>query len=265
LKRLLATAALVCLALFVAWGLTGDPAEVAFDQTLGPPTIDAPLGRDHLGRNLAVRLVHGAYVTLSVTAVVTLFNAVFGTMLGLAAARGPQGLRSVVLRLVDILVAFPTIVVGLMVAATTDPGLMVLVLAAVLVGWTPFTRLAYGLAERLGSEPWIDSAEAVGAGELRVVSRHLLPNMARPLTAHFVLRFSNTLLNLAGLSFLGLGLQPPSPDWGLMVAEGVSYLERRPLLALAPAAAMVVTAVTITSFVGRLEARWDGKTLGASS
>jgi peptide/nickel transport system permease protein len=79
LRRFLVTAALACLAMFMAWGLTGDPAEVAFDRTLTPPAIDAPLGRDHLGRNLAVRLVHGAYVTLSVTAVVTLFNAVFGT------------------------------------------------------------------------------------------------------------------------------------------------------------------------------------------
>jgi peptide/nickel transport system permease protein len=265
LSKILKRVVLALLVLFMAWGLSNDPAAVAFDQTLGPPTLDAPFGRDQLGRNVAVRLVHGAYVTLGLTAGVTLINAFVGTALGLAAARGHRGFRSAVLRVVDILVAFPTIVVGLMVAAVTEPGPMVLVLAAVLVGWTPFTRLSFGLSERLGSELWIESAEAVGAGELRVVCRHLLPNMARPLIAHAVLRFSNTLLNLAGLSFLGLGLQPPTPDWGLMIAEGLAYLERRPLLALAPAAAMVSTAVAVISFVGRLEARWDKSSLRAGS
>lgn len=249
------------LAAILAWGLSGDPVAVDFEQTLTGPTVDAPLGRDHLGRNVAVRLVHGTHVTLGVTAAVTIFNAVIGSALGLAAARSNAAVRGTVLRVVDVLVAFPAMVVGLVVAAATDPGLTVLVLAAVTVGWTPFARLAYGLAVRLGAETWIESARAIGAGELRVVTRHLLPNMARPLSAHLILRFSNTLLNLAGLSFLGLGLQPPTPDWGLMVAEGLPYLERRPLLALAPALAMVVTAVAVTGAAGRLEGRLDARAM----
>jgi peptide/nickel transport system permease protein len=125
-------------------------------------------------------------------------------------------------------------------------------------GWSPFARLAHHLTVRERAREYVEGAVALGAGGVRIAVRHVLPNALRPLVAHACMRFANVLLSIAGLSFLGLGVQPPTPEWGVMLAEGRQFMFSAPELVLLPAAAIVVAATIVTVLGRRLERRWSG-------
>jgi peptide/nickel transport system permease protein len=146
----------------------------------------------------------------------------------------------------------------LVVAAVREPGTGTLLLAVLLTGWTPFARLAHHLTLRERGREYVEGAVAIGAGPIRIAVRHVLPNALRPLVAHACLRFANVLLSIAGLSFLGLGVQPPTPEWGVMLAEGRQFMFLAPQLVLLPATAIVGVATCVTVLGRRLEQRWDG-------
>ncbi len=221
-----------------------------------PPSPTHPLGTDHLGRDVAARLAAGTRLSVGFTVVAVAVCAVIGTGLGMVAGfRGGIAAQALT-RVVDVLVAVPSIVFALVLTAVLSPGTLTLLVAVVVTGWTPFARLALGLTVREAGTDYVRSATALGAGPGRIVFRHILPNAIRPLTAHAFLRFASTLLTIAGLSFLGLGPQPPTPEWGAMLDEARPYLFLRPGLVLAPAAAIVGVALVVT-LVGRaLERRW---------
>lgn len=241
----------------VAVGLRIDPIALDPAGRLAAPSLEHPFGTDHLGRDVLARLVHGAALTLGFTAAAVAVTGVVGTLLGLYAGRRSGVPAQLVLRAVDLLVAVPTVIVGLMLAAVLRPGVGTLMLAVLVTGWTPFARLAYGLARKVGGREYVAAAEALGAGEARILRYHILPNAARPLLAHACLRFANTLLAVAGLSYLGLGAQPPTPEWGAMLAQAQPYLERAPLLVVVPAVAIVVVSLAVARAGRRLESRWD--------
>lgn len=220
------------------------------------PSPAHPLGTDHLGRDVLARIAAGTRISVGFTLLAVAASALIGTAAGmLAGYRGGLAVE-MVQRTVDVLVAVPSIVVALVLASILPPGGGTLLLAVVATGWTPFARLALALTARERGTDYVRGAEALGAGPGRVVARHILPNAIRPLTAHLFLRVASTLLAVAGLSFLGLGPQPPTPEWGAMLDEARPYLFARPGLVLAPAAAVVVVA-TAAVLVGRaLERRW---------
>ncbi|MFP5019258.1 ABC transporter permease [Pseudonocardia phyllosphaerae] len=224
----------------------------------GGPSAEHLLGTDQLGRDVFARLAVGARVSVGFTVLALLLCAVLGTALGTAAAWGGRLVGQVFQRVVDVLVAVPAVLVGLVaIAATPDggPGLGVLLLAIVSVGWLPFARLAYQLVLREKGREYVEGAVAVGAGQVRIVCVHVLPNLARPLLAHLCLRFANILLTVAGLSFLGLGPQPPTPEWGAMIAEGRQYMFAAPQLVLVPSVAVVGTALLVVLLGRDLERR----------
>lgn len=157
--------------------------------------------------------------------------------------------------IVDILVAVPTVLVGLVLAAVLGPGISVLVFAVLVTGWTPFARLAYQLGVRERTAGYVEVSLALGARHGRILARHLLPNTVRPLIAHACLRFANTMLTVAGLSFLGLGAQPPTPEWGAMLADGLNYLYLAPRLVLAPMTTIITVTVLVTILGRTLDRR----------
>jgi peptide/nickel transport system permease protein len=177
-----------------------------------------------------------------------LITAVTGTVIGMLGQRA-------LIRVADLLAALPTILVGLIAAAVLGPGLPSVLAAVCLVGWTPFARQAHHLTVRESGRDYVTAARSLGAGRVRVLARHILPNISGPLLAHVYLRFAGTLLTVSGLSFLGLGAQPPTPEWGAMVAEGRDYLFTAPHLVLAPAAAVVLVATWATVAGRRAERR----------
>lgn len=240
------------LALLVGPAVLPDPAAVDFGALLAGPSTAHPLGADQLGRDLLARLVAGGRLTIGISVLTVLVTGVVGVAVGLAAAATGALGRSV-MRLVDVLAALPVVLFGLLAAVALGPGALSLVVAIGLIGWTPFARQAYLLAVAESSREYVDAAVALGAGPARVLVLHVGRNVAPPLLAHACVRFAGTLLTVSGLSFLGLGVQPPTAEWGAMVAEGREYLFAAPQVVLVPSAAVVLTAGTVLWW-GR---RWD--------
>lgn len=242
------------MAVLVLFGLVPlllpDPVATDFASILAPPSVAHLLGTDHLGRDVAARLFAGGRLTLAIAAGSVAVTGVVGIALGMAAGYRGGAVGRVVLRLVDLLAALPTVLFGLLAAVVQGPGLWSLLGAVWVVGWTPFARQAYQLMVREMGRDYVQGAVAVGAGPTRVVGRHVAPNIAPPLRAHACIRFAGTLLTVSGLSFLGLGVQPPTPEWGAMVAEGRGYLFTAPHVVLAPSLAVVVVS-GLAAFAGR--------------
>lgn len=232
-----------------------DPTANDLAHRFAGPSAEHPLGTDQLGRDLLARLAVGARVSVGFTVVALAACAVLGTGLGVLAGWAGRVAGQLFQRTVDVLVAIPAVLVGLVVVAASGgaPGWWSLLVALVVTGWTPFARLTYQLVVRERSRGYVEGAVAVGAGPGRIAVRHVLPNLARPLGTHLCLRFANVLLTVAGLSFLGLGPQPPTPEWGAMLAEGRQYLFVAPQLVVLPAAAVVGTALLVSALGRGLE------------
>jgi peptide/nickel transport system permease protein len=241
----------------MAWLLPLDPVATDLTDRFAAPSFVHPLGTDHVGRDVFARLADGAWISVGLTAVALAVCAVLGTAAGLLSGYGGGVAAGFVQRGVDVLAAIPTIIVGLVIAAMREPGTATLLLAVLVTGWSPFARLAHHLTLRERAREYVEGAVAIGAGPVRIAVRHVLPNALRPLVAHACMRFANVLLSIAGLSFLGLGVQPPTPEWGVMLAEGRQFMFLAPQLVLVPAAAIVVAATCVTVLGRRLERRWD--------
>lgn len=227
-----------------------DPTGIDLANRLAPPSADAWLGTDHLGRDVLNRLVHGARLSLGLAGVAVIITAVIGLALGIAAARLGGVLEQVVVAAVDLLISLPRVLMALFIAAVLAPGITALLIALVVTGWTTFARLSFGMTRSLSQRDFVKAAVALGGNDLHIARHHLVPNLAGPLGALLCLEFSLTLLSVAGLSFLGIGAQPPAAEWGLMLAGAQPYMERVPLLVLAPAAAIVLAGLAVTA-VGR--------------
>ncbi len=223
------------------WALTHDPEAIDLANRFAGPSRSAPLGTDELGRDLLTRLVHGAFITVGSASAALLATAVIGTLLGTFAAWRGGTAGSALVLVTDSLVAVPEIVVALIVVSILGTNLAALVIAVIALGWLPFARLSFEIVGRLLGADYVVAAQMSGVGPVRFIGLTLLPNAARPLIAHAFLRFPGKLLLLSGLSFLGLGPQPPTSEWGAMLARGVDELERHPLVALVPGIAIVAT------------------------
>lgn len=251
--------ALVLLGVLVVVALLPlDPVANDLSHRFAGPSAAHPLGTDQLGRDVLARLAVGARFSVGFTLVALALCAGIGTALGVLAAWCGRAVGQLFQRTIDVLVAIPAVLIGLVVVAASGgaPGVWSLLVAIVVAGWTPFARLTYQLVVRERAREYVEGAVAVGAGPLRIAFRHVLPNLARPLLSHLCLRFANVLLTVAGLSFLGLGPQPPTPEWGAMLADGRQFLFNAPQLVLLPALAVVGTALLVTSLGRGLERRW---------
>lgn len=250
--------AVLALVLLVAALLPLDAVGNDLANRFAPPSPAHPLGTDQLGRDVLARLAAGTRLSVGFTVVAVALCASIGTAAGMLAGYRGGFAAQALTRVVDVLVAVPSIVLALVLTTLLSPGTTTLLVAVVATGWTPFARLALGLTVREAGTDYVRSATALGAGPGRIVFRHVLPNAIRPLTAHAFLRFAATLLTIAGLSFLGLGPQPPTPEWGAMLDEARPYLFLRPGLVLAPAAAIVGVALAVTLAGRACERRWSG-------
>ncbi|MCX9190366.1 ABC transporter permease [Carbonactinospora thermoautotrophica] len=254
--RLSIAAAAAATAAGVWWVSRHDPVAVDLTQRLADPSWAHPLGRDEHGRDVLARVIAGAGVSGGFALLVLLACATLGTVSGMLAGwRGKlwdQALSAVV----ESLVAVPGVVIGLVFAAAFQPGLATTFAAVTVVGWVPFARLAQQLTRSAMHREYVLATRALGAGTWYVLRRAVLPDIARPLLAHLLLRYPHILMTMAGLSFLGVGVQPPVPEWGLMIAEAQPYLEQEPRLVLAPLAAVLATAGLLARLGSRVEQRW---------
>ena len=224
-----------------------DPLAQNLIGRLAGMTPQHPLGTDELGRDMLARILRGGQLSLGVSAAVTAVTAVIGVALGSIAAQRCGGLLDALLmRLIDILLAFPFLLVALAVAGLAGGGVGGIFIALVLFGWVTHALVSRAETVRVSSGLFVEAARACGATPLRVYTRHVLPNALPPLIVISVVRFSQTLLAIAGLSFLGVGVQPPTPEWGALLSEGMPFVERAPLLLLVPGVAVTLSCLVLT-------------------
>lgn len=220
-------AILVLLILFAAVGLVAtpyDPLEIAPAEKLQPPSSRHLLGTDNLGRDLLSRLMAGARISLSSAVIVLAIAATLGVGLGLLAGYLGGSVDEVVMRVTDVVLAFPALVLALAIAATLGPGLINAMIAVALAWWPWYTRLVRAQVLSFRQQEFVLAAVSVGASPGRVIFRHILPNLAPLIIVQGSMDVGYAILATASLSFVGLGAQPPIPEWGAMIAQARSYL-----------------------------------------
>ncbi len=223
-----------------------DPTEMNMLARLQGPSWQYPLGTDGLGRCILTRLLYGGQISLGVSFLVTIATTLIGSVIGLASAMSSKLVDEAIMRFVDIVLAFPPVILVLVIAGLLKPDLTNLALALIIVGWSPFARLARIQAMVVKQREFVEAAICTGASSLRVAFRHIFPNVLGPLLALSFLRLGFALLSLAGLSFLGLGAQPPTPEWGVMLNEARRYMSIDPLVMLAPGATIFLATLSVS-------------------
>ncbi|MBN1136766.1 MAG: ABC transporter permease [Anaerolineae bacterium] len=250
-----ALAALAWLALVVVASLAAplltpyDPLQMSPKEQFSPPGARHPLGTDLFGRDVAARILYGGRISLGIGLVAVLFAAVPGTALGLIAGyygRWPDRLIS---WLVDVMLSFPSILLALTIVAALGPGIANVVVAVGIAGIPTYTRLVRGQVLSARRQPYVRAAVTVGARDLRILLRHILPNVFGPIVVLATLDVGWAILNASALSFLGLGAQPPIAEWGAMLNEGRGYLRNAPWVTFAPGIAIAL-AVLAVNLVG---------------
>jgi peptide/nickel transport system permease protein len=251
-----------------------DPERVDLMLRFAPPSPAHPLGTDELGRDVLVRLLYGGRISLAVGFAGALACGVVGTVVGLAAGYAGGRLDAVLMRLTDAVIALPVLPL-LIVLAAVDPakiglsagsagadwaGVLRVVVIVALVGWTTVARLVRGSALALRERAFVLSARAQGAGSWRIMTVHILPNLASPLIVATALAAGNTVLLESVLSFLGLGIHPPTPSWGNMLTGAQDLIWSSPALALYPGVLIVLTVVALNLAGDELRDALDPRT-----
>lgn len=226
-----------------------DPLEQDYMQMLLAPSLEHPLGTDRLGRDLLSRVIFGSRYALMVGLGIVLIQSVVGITLGLLA--GYQGgiIDATIMRLVDIMLSMPIVVLGLAVAGVLGGGLLNVIIAIGLIGWRGYTRLIRGEVMSVKENDYIEASRASGASDTRIVLHHIFPNTAASIIVYATLQIPNAILISAALSFLGIGAQPPVPEWGLILSTGRDYLSTAWWIATFPGLAIMLTVLGF-NFVG---------------
>ncbi|MFI7065784.1 ABC transporter permease [Kribbella sp. NPDC050124] len=246
---------IVVVLLLTPWIAPADPTQQDLTQRLAGPSAEHWLGTDQLGRDLLSRLMYGGRFSVTIAGITVAICAVLGTLVGILCARVRGAFDELVMRVCDVLLAFPEMIVAMFVVSILGASKTTLILALVVGGWTPFAKLARGVAIEVDARGFIEAARALGCSRQFIVLRHLLPNSLNPLMAHAALRFGHKLITVGALSYLGLGVQPPAADWGSMLAAAQPFLSQAPHLVVYPGLAIFVTALSVTMIGQGINAR----------
>jgi peptide/nickel transport system permease protein len=218
-----------------------DPNKIDMEARFLPPTLEHPMGTDDFGRDTLSRIMYGARVSLQVGIIAVGIAASVGTFLGLIAGYGGRFPDEVIMRGMDILFAFPAILLAIAILAALGKGITNAMIAIGVVYIPIFARIARGEVLSIRGKEFIEAARASGASGRRIMSRHILPNASGPLIVEISLSLAFAILAEAALSFFGLGTQPPDPSWGRMLSEGRAYFRQSPWMAIFPGLAIMIT------------------------
>ena len=218
--------------------VTQDPTRVNLESRLLVPSFQSPMGTDHLGRDEMSRLVYGARTTLGMASVT--LTIIMAIALGIGALAGYYGgwLDTLLMMLVDLLLAFPSMILAVAMAGILGPSLINVMIAVSVVWWASHARVIRGMVLSVRQREYVVAARAIGASDLRILTQHISRNIMGPFVVLATLDLGWIILGIAGLNFLGLGAQPPTPEWGAMLNDSRSYLQTAPRLLLFPGAAI---------------------------
>lgn len=239
---------LVVVALAAPWLATHDPIIQVMDNRLLPPSAEHWFGTDHLGRDLYSRVVWGARTTLRIAVLVAIIVAPIGLAIGAAAGYLGGWADEILMRVTDVFLAFPGLILALGFAAALGPGINNAIIAIALTAWPPIARLARAEALTVRNSDYIAAVRLQGASTLRIVTRHVAPMCLPSVTVRVTLNMAGVILTAAGLGFLGLGAQPPWPEWGAMVAVGRQFMLDSPWVVAAPGIAIAVISLAFNLF-----------------
>ena len=234
-----------------------DPARQQLADAFSPPTSTYLLGADHLGRDVLSRLLHGARVTLFSAAAVLALAVLIGVAVGAVAGFCAGWVDGLIMRLTDLVLAFPALLLAVAVAGTLGQSLAHVVAALAAVAWAGFARTVRGLVLAARQQEHVVAATALGASRRRIIARHILPNVVGPVLVLASLELGTIILSIAGLNFLGLGVQPPTAEWGAMLRAAQPHLQTDPQLVLYPSAAIVLVVLSANALADRLRNALD--------
>lgn len=224
-----------------------DPYDPRLDSNLSisrqAPTADHPLGTDMIGRDVLRRILHGARISLAVALITMIIGSFLSTSIGIMAGYFGGTLDTVIQRVGELMQAFPGIPLAIAIVAIFGPGLWNTVLAITIVGIPGGMRVARAVTLSLKTREYVDAARALGASNTQIILRHVVPNLLPYIVVGATLGVGGVILNAAALGFLGLGAQPPTPEWGVMISDAVKFLRQSPHMALYPGLAIIVTVI----------------------
>lgn len=247
---------LLIFALFAPYIATFDPQEMNPVDKLRSPDGTYYFGTDNFGRDIFSRVVFGARTSLAGSAGVILFSLSIGVLIGVSSGYFRK-IEPYLMRLIDVLMAFPPLLLALVLVSILGRGMGNVIIAVGATYLTRTTRIVYGLTLKLREEPYIEAAVASGVKQKWIIMKHILPNMMSPLIVQATFTFAFSLLDMAALDFLGLGIPPSIPSWGNMLSEGRMYLTRAPWLLIFPGACIVLTVLSFNLVGDVLRDRLD--------
>lgn len=240
---------LVFVAVFAPFIAPHDPIEQNLANRLLPPNPEHLLGTDNLGRCILSRLIYGTQVSLQIGIIVVGITSIIGVMLGVIAGYRGGIIDEIIMRSVDVLLAFPGIILALVIAGILGPSLFNVMLALAVVGWTSYARVVRGSVLSVKEKEFVEAARAIGTSDTKIMFRHVLPNVMAPVIVMATLGMAHVILAAAALSFLGLGAQPPTPEWGSMLNAGRAFMRTAPHLTIFPGLVIMVTVLAF-NFLG---------------
>ena len=236
--------------LLTHFGLLADPlAQKTSDNYLNPLSPGHPLGTDSLGRDLLSRLIYGSQVSLTIGVLVQAIILVIGGSIGLTAGYLGGRVDNLLMRFTDVMYAFPDLLFLLIIMATLGPSFWNIFIAIGLVGWVGLARLVRGQVLSIKEKEFVEAARAAGSSPLKIIFRHLVPNSLGPVIVSLTFGIPSAIFLEAILSYLGVGIRPPQPSWGVMINDGFVSVWAHPHLVMAPAAAVALTMLSFT-FLG---------------
>lgn len=238
-------AVVVLFAVSAKWLTPNDPYATDLSKSLLPPCAEYPFGTDNLGRCIFSRILEGAFVTIFSSILVVACVSVIGTLVGVFAGYLGGWVDRLLMRLTMIVQAFPSYVLAVAIAGMLGAGLKNAVIALVIMYWTTYARLSRSLVIQIRNENYIKAARLCGAGNGSIVFRYVLPNVISPLIVTAALDVASMILSMAGLSFLGLGVQPPLVEWGVMISQSRNFLQTAPWCLVFPSLALFLIVVLI--------------------
>jgi peptide/nickel transport system permease protein len=225
------------------------PYQQNITESLNPPSVQHWLGQDDLGRDILSRIIFGARISLLVGFITVSVSAILGSVIGAIAGYFGGWIDEVLMRITDILLAFPGILLAIAIMAILGPSLNNVIIALCIVGWKSYARLVRGEILKEKEKEYIQATKALGYSHFRIISFHLIPNTLNPVLVMATLGVASMIISEAGLSFLGLGTQPPIPSWGGMLSEGRQYLLQAYQLTTFPGLAIMILVLGF-SFLG---------------
>jgi len=237
------TAILVIIAVLAPVIMPYDPTKMEISQKFIKPCAEHILGTDHLGRDILSRIILGSRISLATSVTAIFISAFIGTFLGVISGYLGGVIDTIIMRIVDVMLAFPAIVFALALSTVLGKGQTNLLIAICCVQWTRYARVARGETIMFRDSEYIQAARAIGNSKKQIIKDYIFPSVISKIVILISLDIGTIILYCASLSFLGLGAQPPSPDWGVMISEGKEYMQYAPWIAVAPGVAIAFSAL----------------------